>query len=108
MFSLLKSFLLNIKENRMVVSSKKTGKKMTAAQIKALDDIYQDSIGELEAEWKAASKKTDPDIVVDAIFEHYDERLCQAFKVSNMDSTLDKYTFGPRDWLYESAAGGIT
>ena len=88
--------------------TKKTGKKMTAAQLKALDDIYQDSIGELEIEWEAASKNADPDVVVDAIFEYYDERLCQAFKVSNMDTTLDMYSFGPRDWLYESVAGGIT
>jgi hypothetical protein len=92
----------------MTTSRDKSGKKMTAAQIKALDEIYQNSIGELEIEWKAASKHADPDIVVDAIFDHFDERLCQAFKVSNMDSTLDKYTFGPRDWLYEAAAGGIT
>jgi hypothetical protein len=83
-------------------------KEMTKEQIEVLDEVYQDSINTLASYWEEARRYDDPDILLDKIFSHYDDKLCAAFKVEDMSETdVDMFDFGPRDWLYENIDAGI-
>jgi hypothetical protein len=84
-------------------------KEMTEEQLKVLDEVYQDSIDTLESYWEDARRQDDPDVLLDKIFPHYDDKLKAAFNVKDMSETdVDMFDFGPRDWLYEEIAAGIS
>ena len=71
---------------------------MSQSPKEALDDIYQESITELEPYWNSAREKNNETIIVDEIISHYSDRL------SKIDLSEEKIV----DFLTEWAFNGIT